>query len=174
MSNTLHIFISGYRSAYRVAALNAVCAPISSSQKFTFSEGKSVSAKTQTLLSAAKPGDPALITFVDRFGEGGYRYIPVRRARFATALVDAGKVEITIVFDEWPSSVPGRDYSKWVLESLVPIGAAHLVGDAENDHDGEYLFFGPEPAQEYFGAEDGWRNLVESLSKTRALEASAS
>jgi hypothetical protein len=172
MGTPLHLFISGYRIAYRVAALNAVCAPIGASQKFTYSEGKNVTAQTKSALSS-NVGCAVIITFVDRFAEGSYRYIFVRRARLVKTLVDGGKVEVTIQFDDWPATAPDKDYSKWITETLVPIGAARLVGHAENDSDGEYLLFGPEPTSEFFRSDDGWRALVEKLSETHALGTSA-
>ncbi len=165
----LHVFISGFRSAYRVAVLNAVCAPIGSSQRFTYTEGKNVSAQTVAALQALNAGEEAFLTFVDRFANGGYRYIPVRRAQFVGALVDAGKVEVTVRFKEWPSSAPGGNFSQWLATTLAPMGAPRLVDTPDNEKDGDYLLVGPDPPANFFGTNDGWRSLVEVLSGTQAL-----
>src|ERR1700722_7451098 len=113
-----------------------------SSQTFTYSLNKNIFDATTKKLSLMKPGDSVFLTFLDRFAKGGYTYIPVRHAKFLAALTDAGKVEITVCFGMWPVLKSTSDFNQWVIQSLVPLGAPHLVGTPANENDGAYVLSG--------------------------------
>lgn len=164
----LHIFLSGFRQAYRVAVLNAVCSPIGLSQTFTFTLGKNISPETVQLIGSLKTGDHALLSFVDRYSTDGYRYTAVRRAEFISAVVESSKVEIRLRLGEWPKTRV-NDFNRWVTENLVPVGAPKLTGTPENENDGFYVVWSDNPPSAAFEIGDGWLGLVESLNETKAL-----
>jgi len=175
VTETLHIFLSGFRRAYRVAALNAVCAPIGSSQTFEYSLNKNISDEITNKLSKMTPGGPVFITFVDRFAEGGYRYLPVRHGKFLAALNDSGKVQITICFGIWPVLKAPSAFNQWAIQTLVPLGAPRLVEKPSNENDGAYVLSGSAVDSQLFEPSgDGWQAVVERLSEVEVLKTSDS
>ena len=169
---TVHIFVSGFRAAYRTAVLNAVCAPIGGRQKFTYTESRNVSQATIQRISNLPRGSSAFITFVDRFGKDAYRYIPIRFANFIGAVVDAKKFEISVRLGEWPEADQSA-YSQWLANTLVPLGAPRLNQTPENENDGEYVIVGDGPPKTHLKPEDGWRSAVDKLSTTKVLATSS-
>jgi hypothetical protein len=174
VAETLHIFLSGFRRAYRVAVLNAVCAPIGSSQTFEYTLSKNVSEATKGKLATTKQGSPVFVSFADRYTDGGYQYLPVRSGEFLSAISDSGKVQVTVCFGSWPEVRAANNFSQWVQDTLVPLGAPRLVESPENEADGQYLLFGPGLTDGFFEPNrDGWEALAGRLSEAKVLKTSA-
>lgn len=160
MASTLYVFISGFRRTYRTATLNAVCRPSGSSQTFQYTLGKNVSDATAKALAGVKLGAPAVLIFIDRYSEGGYRYEVVRNASFISMTLDNNKAEIALRVGAWPKVAQGHDFSQWVANTLVPMGAPHLTAsNPDQEEDGEYAVLADALPQDMLVAEDGWSEL---------------
>ena len=168
----LYLFASGFRKAYKVALLNAACAPVGSSQTFTYSLGKNISQRAYEAIETTRVGSSVLLVFIDRFANGGYQYVAMRNAELLELLLDSKQVEITIRFGNWPKEGPANSFSPWVRDTLVPLGAPRLSESPQNENDGDYAVVGLAVPTDLFDPDDGWRSLVERLSQAQVLQTS--
>jgi hypothetical protein len=165
----LYVFNSGFRNKYRSNLLTGLAAPPRSPYKVSYGKARNVSDKALAALAGIKAGDPVLLVFIDRYSEGPYQYVPVRRATYLRHHLDAGRVDIELLLAEWPELAPGQDFTQWVTETLAPLGAPQKVA-GDGVEDGDYAVVGPDLPARMFSGGDGWESIARALAEKQSLK----
>lgn len=173
-SRVLYVFNSGVRNRYRENLLVALAAPPRATYKVSYNKERNVSDRALDRLGQMKLGDPMMLVFIDRYTDGAYQFVPVRRATYLRHQIDSGRVDIEMLLADWPEVSGEQDFSSWASSSLVPLGAPQKVTDGRpQDQDGDYAVVGPETPSDMFTGEDGWLTTARRLSQCAAFKDTA-
>ena len=165
----LYVFNSGLRPRYRSNLLVGLAAPPGTPYKVSYSQDRNVSDRALTGLDGLQSGEPALLVFIDRLAEGGYEFVPVRRARYVAHRLDAGRVEIDLQLTDWLGVDQGQDFNEWFTAAFDALGAPRKQ-EADEERDGDYAVVGPAPPEEMFANGDGWEATARALAARGAFQ----
>lgn len=139
----LYLFNSAFRPLYLANILKTIALPLGSINEYRYrcsGEGSIHVPDTEIprMLSASK-GLPAVITFIDRFSEGGYRYFPIRQAELLNAKVEGERIYFKVKLGRlaFPENI-GSAQEK-LIDGLEKLGLPKLTNnDPQETNDGHY------------------------------------
>lgn len=172
----IYLFNSAFRPRYVRNVLNTLYLPEHCANEYRYrvtGDKPNISAKFHSGLRNLQPGIECVVTFIDRYADGGYRYHPLRKARFLGHRVVADYVYLKVELLEfiYPQSL--ERFNESLIDQLNNDGMPCLTdGIPENQHDGYYAIqsdsiFGR--FEDFKTKDDAWTNAVTALSSTKAL-----
>jgi hypothetical protein len=172
----LYLFNSAFRPLYVKNVLNTLSLPSGWTNEYRYratGDPRYVSPEVYAQLPALSTGTECVIVFIDRFGEGGYEYHPLRRGRYLSYGEVDGKVFFNIELGAfiYPRSVIG--FGQHIVQALSTHGLPSLTnGDPACTTDGSYVVIAGDifgRPQDHFTGEEAWAEAVEKLAETRAF-----
>ncbi|MGB2754941.1 MAG: hypothetical protein WBD75_00890 [Phycisphaerae bacterium] len=117
------------------------------------------------------------VIFIDRFAEGGYRFIPLRMGRLVSSRQAGERQFFSVALQDFVCPRDSAAFNKELHNALHKKELPRLTdGDPQNRDDGYYAIEGPDifaNAGGYTLGEDAWDGTVQQLYGTKAFQASA-
>jgi len=172
----IYLFNSAFRPRYVRNVLNTLYLPehCTNEYRYRFTGDKpSISAGFYSGLESLQSGIECIMTFIDRYAEGGYTYHPLRKARFLGYRVVADYVYLKVELLDFIYPQNPLRFKENLIAQLQDKGMPRLTeGNPEYQHDGYYAIesdsiFGR--FEDFKTKDDAWTNAVTALSSTKAL-----
>lgn len=133
----IYVFNSAYRPLYTGNMLATLFLPVGWVNEYRYRLGQNIDERIENQL---KPGTDVAVVFVDRWGEGGYMYHPVRLGELQAIERDSDQVFVKVQMGNF---VYPKDISAFQSSFRNTLGAEnipHLTnGNPENEQDGNYV-----------------------------------
>jgi hypothetical protein len=176
----IYLFNSGYRALYRTNVLNTLFLPNGCTNEYRYRASgtpRYVAPDAYQSLKQAPRGEKAVIVFIDRFGNGGYVYHPLRLGELVITREENEQLFFRVKLQDFIYPRDLAEFNRQIAVSLIPHGLPRLAGaNPESTADGYYAI----PANSIFEQKEGfhfgqaaWLQAVESLYKTKAFASTA-
>ncbi len=171
----LYLFNSASRFGYTVNVLNTLSLPRGyvNEYRYKYSEGtKYLSPELLSSLdSLVNSKSAVLITFIDRFGEAGYEYHPLRMGRLTSWKNEGDQVFLRVRLTDFVWSKNTANATERFVDAL---GAKHLPvltnGNAMEPHDGLYAIEHENFVSDLIESGDqAWSKTVDRISTAKAF-----
>ena len=172
----VYLFNSAYRALYTRNVLNTLFIPKGGTNEYRYRARGSIThiaADSYDNFMNADSKEPVAITFIDRFGETGYVYHPLRMGKLVTCREEQDRLFFRVSLEEF---VYPRDISRFnqvITRSLESKGLPCLKGnDPYKADDGYYAIKAGSlfaAAADFHWGDDAWENAVENLITTKAF-----
>jgi hypothetical protein len=172
----IYLFNSAFRPRYVRNVLNTLYLPeqCANEYRYRFTGDKpNISAGFYSGLGSLKPGIECVVTFIDRYAEGSYKYHPLRKAKFLGYRIVADYVYLKLELLDFIYPQNPQRFNENLTGQLNDKGIPRLTeGNPEYQHDGYYAIesdsiFGR--FEDFKTKDDAWTSAVTALSSTRAL-----
>ena len=174
----IYLFNSAIRPKYVRNVLNTLYLPQGCSNEYRYRHDESepsVSAALMSKLESRLTDTDCIFIFIDRYGDKGYVYHPLRRAKLLGFRVAEGRLyaKVELATFIYPRDLPQLQRS--LIGQLESGGLARLTqNDPENTNDGYYIMesddiFGKRG--EFYEGDGAWKVAVDNLAKTRSFAA---
>jgi hypothetical protein len=172
----LYLFNSGYRPLYTANVLNTLCFPKGYTNEYRYKHtgpARQVSPTLYSDLARLRSGEECVVIFIDRFGENGYVYHPLRFAKYLNYRDVNEYVHFTVQLDTLLYPRDLNAFNRSLIQTMAPLGLPVLTnGNPLETHDGNYVI----QSASIFGNRDeyqidgpAWNSAVENVSRARAL-----
>ena len=171
----LYLFNSAFRPLYAANNLNTLSLPTGSTNEYRYrytGDSRNISADFYSSLRNLDSGHQCVLIFIDRFAEGGYRYHPLRFAKFVLLRQESDYVFFRVQFSDYVYPRDLSIFNRDLVDALRSKGLPVLTdNDPSTAHDGFYAIqsasiFGD---TNLFEAGDrAWLSAVDGLVSTRA------
>jgi hypothetical protein len=172
----IYLFNSAYRALYTRNVLNTLFIPKGGTNEYRYrAKGaiNHIAADSYGDFVNAASNEPIAITFIDRFGDAGYVYHPLRIGKLVTCREEQDRLFFRVILEDF---VYPRDFGRFnraITQSLGPRELPCLRGsDPFKADDGYYAIKAGSlftTVNDFHWGDDAWENAVENLRKTRAF-----
>jgi hypothetical protein len=172
----IYLFNSAFRPRYLKNVLNTLYLPehCSNEYRYRFTGDKpNISPGFYSGLQNLHLGTECVVTFIDRYSDGGYTYHPLRKARYLGHRVVADYVYLKVELLDFIYPQDLQRFNQNLLGQLNDKGIPRLTDSKpEYAHDGLYAIesnsiFGR--FEDFKAKDDAWTTAVTALSSTKAL-----
>lgn len=177
----IYLFNSAIRPKYARNVMNTLYLPEGCVNEYRYrylGKGANVSAEFRSTASSIKSNTDCAVIFIDRYGEGGYKYHPLRRGKFLTSREEAGYLYVKVVLLPFVYPKDLKKFQKSLIEELHTAGLPQLTkADPENSNDGNYIMKGRDifsHSCEFLSDDEAWTDAVNRLSTTKSFAESPS
>jgi hypothetical protein len=174
----LYVFNSAYRPLYTVNVLNTLSLPGGFVNEYRYKYSDKTKYLSTDLLSSldslAKSKTETVITFIDRFAEGGYRYYPLRKGSLIGWKHEGDQVFLRISLADYLASKNPDEVTKALVEALGPKRLPVLTnGNPMEPHDGDYVIENADILKDLIEIGDNsWSKTVDAVSSASVFLAS--
>jgi hypothetical protein len=172
----IYLFNSAYRALYTRNVLNTLFIPKGGTNEYRYRARGAIThiaADSYSDFVNAASNEPVAVTFIDRFGDTGYVYHPLRIGRLVKCREEQDRLFFRISLEDfvYPRDI-GR-FNRAITQSLGPRGLPCLRGnDPFKADDGYYAIKAGSlftTVNDFHWGDDAWKNAVENLRITRAF-----
>jgi hypothetical protein len=174
----LYLFNSAYRPLYTVNVLNTLTLPHGYVNEYRYKysdKSKYLStALFSSLDSLVSSNTDTVITFVDRFSDGGYTYHPLRKGRLVSWKQEGDQVFLRVSLADYVCSKNSEEVSKRFVEALGNKQLPVLTNaDPMEPHDGHYAIENADILQGEVVeiGDDSWGKTIDAISSARMFVA---
>lgn len=172
----IYLFNSAYRSLYTRNVLNTLFIPKGGTNEYRYRARGAIThiaADSYGDFIKAASSEPVAIIFIDRFGNTGYIYHPLRMGRLVTCREEQDRLYFRVNLEEYVYPRNFATFNQVIKRSLGPMGLPCLKGnDPRKTDDGYYAIKAGSlftVVNDFHWGEDAWKNAVEELCKTQAF-----
>jgi hypothetical protein len=172
----IYLFNSAFRPRYVKNVLNTLYLPehCANEYRYRFTGDKpNISAGFYSGLGKLQSGIECVVTFIDRYGAGGYVYHPLRKATFLGYRIVADYVYLKVRLLDFIYPQDLQRFNQSLVGQLKDRSIPQLTeNNPEYAHDGHYAIesdsvFGR--FEDFKTKDDAWTTAVSALSSTKAL-----
>jgi len=166
----LYLFNSAYRAGFTTNVLNTLYLPKGCVNKYRYTVGRNVDS---SICDRVKLGDELIIVFIDRYGEEGYRFHPLREGELHRCYPEGDHIffEVKLLDYVYPKNL--EDFQDQIKRSLDSLDLPRLTrGDRQATDDGTYAIPGAAPLRELGGmisSDSAWTSCVDQLHRAKAF-----
>lgn len=172
----IYLFNSAYRALYTRNVLNTLFIPKGGTNEYRYrvrGEITHIAADSYGDFINTASNEPVAVTFIDRFGDTGYVYHPLRKGRLVSCREEQDRLFFRVRLEEFVYPRDIGSFNHVFTRSLGPMGLPCLTGnDPRNADDGYYAIKAGSlftAVNDFDWGDDAWRNAVENLRKTQAF-----
>lgn len=171
----LYPFNSAFRPLYAANNLNTLSLPAGSTNEYRYrytGDSRNISPDFYSSLRNLDSGHECVLIFIDRFAEGGYRYYPLRFAKFVMFRQESDYVFFRVQVSDYVYPRDLTIFNRDLVDALRSKGLPVLTdNDPSTAHDGFYAIqsesiFGD--ANLFEAGDRAWLSAVDGLASTRA------
>ncbi len=165
--NILYLFNSGSRDGYSENVFRTMFFPGGCCNEYRYRTPRNLSEGCLKQLSKLKEGASVVIIFIDRYADGGYRFIPLRQAKYCSRRREGDQVFFAVELGGWLSPMDLCGFNEKIRSTLGPKNLPRLTNGApENKDDGYYAIIGPYVFDKTVAEDAAWTKTVDALFKT--------
>jgi len=172
----IYLFNSAYRALYTRNVLNTLFIPKDGTNEYRYRTrgvGANIAPDSYEAFMNSDSGEEVVITFIDRFGDNGYIYHPLRTATLVKCYPKQDRLHFRVQLKEFVYPRDIVTFNEILTHSLGPNGLPKLTNnDPFNASDGYYAINAGKiitPANDFHWEQDAWQKAAENLSKTKAF-----
>ncbi len=169
----LYLFNSGYRAGYIENVVRTMFLPDGCSNEYRYTTQRNIGNDLLGVLPRLNKNTRVLMVFIDRFAEGGYRFVPLRLARFLATKPEGDQMFFSVQLGDWISPRDLVTFNDELRAKLQAKGLPQLTAnDPKNENDGNYAILAPDVlgnSLRWDAGNSAWSTTVDSLYGTRAF-----
>jgi len=172
----IYLFNSAYRALYTRNVLNTLFIPSGGTNEYRYrARGATthIAADSYDYFINAASNEPVAITFIDRFGDTGYTYHPLRIGRLVRCREEQDRLFFRVSLEKFVYPRDIERFNQVIIRSLGPKGLPCLKeNDPYKTDDGYYAIKAGSlftTTNDFHCGEDAWEHAVEQLCKTQAF-----
>ncbi len=174
----IYLFNSGYRSLYIRNVLNTLFLPSGSLNEYRYrhkgTTSINISSSLHDKIRKIDKGELVTIIFIDRFGNNGYIYHPIRSGKFESTYEKDDYLYFKIILEDFIYPRDIKIFNEKVICDLKQHNIPKLTNNNPIEpNDGYYAVIHDNIfslSENYYKNDEAWTNCVDSISKCEAFK----